>query len=165
MGMSSFFAAIDAKTLAQIEDDPSLMESFLYPDDGDGEPEHSMDVDKAWHGIHFLLNGTADSGDGPLALTVLGGEPMGEDMGMGPARVLRPDEVKAVAAALATITPEQFASNYDPAKMTKLQIYPDAIWERDGSEGLAYIVDNFEPLVAFYQETAARGDGMILVIC
>lgn len=105
-----------------------------------------------------MLTGTADGGDGPLALTVLG-----DDMGMGPARFLSPQQVKPVADALDKLTLEQFANNYKPAKMTA-QIYPDVTWERDGQEGLDYVIENFQQLVPFYREAAERGDGMILSI-
>jgi hypothetical protein len=165
MGMIGCFAAIDAKTLAAIQEDPSLMEDFLYPDDGDSEPENSLDVDKAWHAIHYMLNGTADGGDGPLALTVLGGEELGDDMGMGPARFLTPAQVKSVADALGKLTAEDFSGRFNPREMTELQIYPDVIWERDGQEGLDYVVHYFQQLVQHYQGAAERGDGMILSIC
>jgi hypothetical protein len=164
MGMIGYFAAIDASALAGIQADPSLMEEFLYPDDGDSEPENSLDVDKSWHAIHYMLTGTADGGHGPLAMTVLGGEELGDDMGMGPARFLSPQQVKEVADALAKLTLEQFANNYKPAEMTAMQIYPDVIWERDGQEGLDYVIENFQQLVPFYREAAVRGDGMILSI-
>ncbi len=124
MGMLASFTAISAEEFKQVQDDPDLMESLLYNDDededddgegGSGHPE--MDVDKAWHGIHYLLNQSADGGEGPLVGVILGGEPIGDDMGMGPARVLTPAEVKAASQALDALTIEPLRPGpYDRAR-------------------------------------------------
>src|SRR5687767_14577361 len=46
------------------------------------------DLDKAWHGIHYLLTGTAAEGGKPLDFLVSGGREVGNvDIGYGPARV------------------------------------------------------------------------------
>jgi hypothetical protein len=164
MGMIGCFSAIDAKELDAIQDDPSLMEDFLYPDDDLGEPEHSIDVDKAWHGLHYLLSGSASEGEGPLAQAILGGESIGEDLGMGPARFLTPRQVGEIAEELGKLTIEDLRARYKPVEMTALQIYPELIWERDGEEGFDYLAENFEVMATFYRDAAARGDGVILSI-
>ena len=69
-----------------------------------------IDLDKAWHGIHFLLTGSAWEGDEPLGYLIAAGQPVGdEDVGYGPARVLRPKEVAQLDAALAAISLDNFA--------------------------------------------------------
>src|SRR4051812_48427881 len=60
-----------------------------------------VDLDKAWGCLHYLLTGTARDGEGPLAFLLKGGTPVGEELGLGPARVFRPLEVAAIADALA----------------------------------------------------------------
>src|SRR5690349_4907089 len=40
---------------------------------GDGEG-HLVDIDKSWHGIHFLLTGGPDEGNTPLDFLVAGGQ-------------------------------------------------------------------------------------------
>jgi hypothetical protein len=68
-----------------------------------------IDLDKAWHGIHFLLTGSAWEGDEPLGYLIAAGQPVGdEDVGYGPARVLRPKEVAQLDAALAAISLDNF---------------------------------------------------------
>lgn len=158
--MVGCFAAIDSATLQKIRNEPSLIEEFLYPDGQ--EPERSIDVDKAWHGIHFMLTGQAYGGNGPLALVVMGGEEIGDDVGYGPARLLTPEQVKSIASALEKLTIEEFQKAFKPAEMTAAEIYPDVIWERDGQEALDYVLEYFEELVAFYRDAAARGDGVVL---
>lgn len=47
----------------------------------------SVDLDKAWHAIHYLLTGEADEVPGPLGFLVSGGAPVGAiEVGYGPAR-------------------------------------------------------------------------------
>lgn len=162
MGMVGCFAAIDPGTQEKIRNDPSLMEEFLYPDGGDGEPEYSIDVDKAWHGIHFMLTGKSHGGEGPLSLAVMGGDEVGEEMGYGPARLLAPKQVQEVAAALEKLTIEEFERGFKPAEMATAEIYPEGIWERDGKDALEYVLENYQQMVVFYRDAAARGDGAVL---
>lgn len=160
MGMIGCFAAIDPVALQKIRNEPSLIEEFLYPD-GE-EAEHSIDVDKAWHGIHFMLTGQAYGGDGPLALVIMGGEEVGDEVGYGPARLLLPEQVNVIANALEKLTIEEFKKAFKPAEMTAAEIYPEVIWERDGQEALDYVLEYFEELVVFYRDAAKRGDGVAL---
>jgi hypothetical protein len=65
-------------------DDPSLADRLLYGDldDEDAEmPESDLDLDKSWHGIHYLLTGTAWEIDEGAGTAILGGEEIGEDTG------------------------------------------------------------------------------------
>src|SRR5438105_15078040 len=59
-----------------------------------------VSLEKAWHGLHYLLTVTMPDG-GPLAFGLERGEPVGEDLGYGPARVLHHDEGAGRDAALA----------------------------------------------------------------
>jgi hypothetical protein len=69
MGMVACFAAVSPDMLARLQNDPESIEEYLYPDDGEGEPPNYVEVDKAWHGIHYLLTGKADGGQPPLGLS------------------------------------------------------------------------------------------------
>lgn len=162
MGMIGCFAAVDANTQQRLVDDPLLIEGFLYPDGGESEPANYIDVDKAWHGIHFLLTGKADGGVGPAGLAILGGEPIGDDVGFGPARLLLPNEVRSVSSALTALDIETLRSRYIPGDMAKADIYPTEIWEREGDEAFDYLVKNYRSLVKFYADAASRGDGILL---
>ena len=160
MGMVGCFAAVAPETLQRLRDDPSLIDEYLHPDDGDSDPPNYIDVDKAWHGIHYLLAGSEEVGTELLTWAVLGGEEVGDEIGYGPARFLQPEQVRGIAAGL----PDDsiFKSRFDPHAMEKAQIYPEMIWVRDGDEALEYLVENYRELTAFYKSAAERGDGAIL---
>ncbi len=83
-----------------------------------------MDVDKAWHGIHFLLTGEVWGGEPPLANRDTWRYRDRDDVGYGPARYLSVDEVRAAAAALKDITPDGLRSRYVAAELSENEIYP-----------------------------------------
>jgi hypothetical protein len=161
--MAACFAAISLATANRLKANPDEIDEYLFPDDGDGEPENYIDVDKAWHGIHYLLTGSADGGTPPLAWAVLGGVEVGEDMGYGPARLLTSEQVKMISDALPG--EESFKASFAPEAMEAAQVYPDVIWVRDGDEALEYLVENYRVMVEFYRSAALRGDGAILWLC
>ena len=161
MGMVSYIAPVPPATLEALRREPEDVEDYLYPNDGDDEPPHQLDVDKAWHGLHYLLTGRAEGGAEPLAWTLLGGEEIGPELGYGPARFLTPPQVAAVAAALSGLDGPALAGRFDAADMAAQAIYPD-IWERDGAEALDYLLAHFGPLAAAYRDAANRGDAMLL---
>jgi len=159
VGIAAFFTSIPQQTLEQLLEDPDKVEELLYPDDY-SEPPNSMDLDKAWHGLHYLLTGDAECGEPPLSLAILDGTEIGPELDYGPARYLTADEVAAVAQALAALTPETLAQRFDPQDMQEKDIYP-AIWDRDGDEELEYLQMFFPTLQQFYADAAARGEVVI----
>jgi hypothetical protein len=60
------------------------------------DPERMIDIEKAWHGLHFLFTGTADGGEEPACYFVRGGEDLDDD---GFARALKPDKVLRLSEA------------------------------------------------------------------
>jgi hypothetical protein len=123
-----------------------------------------IDLDKAWHGIHFLLTGSVWEGDAPLGYLVAGGEDIGdEDVGYGPARALRPGEVAKFDAALAAISLDDFRQRFDPKAMMEQQIYPE-IWDRhpDDDDTLGYLAEYFEVLKAFVRTSTENNKGLII---
>jgi hypothetical protein len=124
----------------------------------------SVDLDKAWHGIHYLLTGSAEPNDTIASKVIFGGESIGRDAGYGPAQLLKPDEVKAIAQLLDATPPEVLQKRFKPEEMTRAKVYPSVIWVRDGDEALKYLLDNYKNLVAFYKRAAERGQAVIFAL-
>lgn len=122
--------------------------------------EKSIDVDKAWHGIHYLLVGDAWDGEPPLANVVLGGTEIGGDVGYGSARYLTADAVQAVADALRDITPESFRARYVASELSQNDIYPE-IWDDPDDDAVGYLAYWYETLRAYYLDAAAKGHAML----
>lgn len=124
-----------------------------------------LDLDKSWHGLHYLMTESDWEGDEPLCYLVKGGEPVGDvDMGYGPARALRPETVRIFSAAVASLSTEQLAARFNPQLMTELTIYPSN-WEHESVEdSLSYIFGYLETLRVFLQETAKQKQGLIIYL-
>jgi hypothetical protein len=161
MSMIGNFLQVSPDDLAQLIADPSSVESFIYPDDD--EHEDAIDVDKAWHGIHFLLTRDAWGGEPPLANVVLGGTEIGEDVGYGPVKFLTADEVRAAAAALQGITPDAFRSRYVASELTANKIYPE-IWDDADDDVAGYLTDYYATLRDYFLDAASKGHAMMKYI-
>lgn len=157
MGMIGGFQRITAAELDALLDDPDSVEELLFPE-GDQSAD-AIDIDKAWHGLHFLLSADPWAGSGPLANVVMGGTEIGEDLGYGPARYLTVDETAGVAAALAALAADELGNRFDAQQFTANDIYP-GIWD-EGGTALAYLVDAYRSVAAYYADAAAAGDAML----
>jgi hypothetical protein len=142
----------------RIADDPDALDALLESAD-----DTSVDLDKMWHGLHWLLTGSAEPTADVTSDAVFGGEPMGEDHGYGPARFLAAPTVRAVATALAAIDPGDLGARVDPAAMMDADLYP-VIWDEDGIFDDS-LLPAFDDLRAFYLAAAEAGEVVIQVIC
>jgi hypothetical protein len=124
---------------------------------GVGEMGKFFSLDKAWHALQFMLNGHPFEGTGPLFDAILGGTEIGEDMGYGPARVLTPDEVRAVAVALNKVDRTELKKKFDPKAFKKNDIY---IGDWDFKELNARLKE----LTTFFEEASENGNAMLLTI-
>jgi hypothetical protein len=102
MGMIVELATLSDVNIDRLLNTPELIWNVLAPDNPDLAEEvppeiqplqfaeferNEANLDKAWHGIHFLLTGTNWAGDPPLNFLVAGGAQVGDiDTGYGPAR-------------------------------------------------------------------------------
>ena len=124
-----------------------------------------LSLDKAWHGVHYLLAGTAEPGPELRSQAVLGGVELGDDpegfSGYGPARYFRAARVRELSDELRR--PEvdtEAAARFDPAKMSQLRIYPG--W-RAGEQDKDWLLSAFQRLRDFY--SSAAGQERAIVTC
>ena len=144
------------------KNDPEGGAADLVLAEGEGS---TADLDKAWHGIHYLLTGTAWEGSAPLNFLVSGGRPVGDiDVGYGPARAFDADQVREIAAALTPLTREVLAPRFDPAQLRAHNVYPGFRDGWDQPDDRDYLLDHYEDLRAFVLGTAEAGAGLIVYI-
>ncbi len=167
MGMIGNFLLLDDATVRSLLENPETIHGLLDESVYEVDPATGyVDVGKAWHGLHFLLAGSAWGGEPPLDFIVSGGTPVGEeDVGYGPARALRASQVATLAEALAGITKDTLIARFDGAKMDQLEIYPQGGWKgvnpRD-QETFRYFMGAYEEIAALVQEGAATGKGLLV---
>ena len=168
MSMIGIFRRLTDNDLSQLLSNPTLVHDYLAleePADGFGAFVE-IDVDKAWHGTHFLLTGSAWGGDPPWNFIVAGGSTIGdEDVGYGPARGFTSTEVREIANALESLTPEQLSQRFDPKAMMDAEIYPE-IWDRPPAEDdtRSYVIDYFDSLRDFVAGAAASGEAWLVYL-
>lgn len=126
-----------------------------------------IDIDKAWHGIHYLLTGTAWEGSDPLNFLLCGGMEVGDvDVGYGPARVIRSNDVAKITTALKELEANVLRERFNPEEMMSLEIYPE-IWDRepDDDDTLGYCIEYYEDLRKFLAQADDNSLGVVLYIC
>ncbi len=132
----------------------------------DIKPVEEIDLDKSWHGIHYLLTKTAWEGDPPLNFLLCGGSEVGDiDVGYGPSRAMRAADVLNVRDALESIDRSTLETQFDPSEMTRFDIYP-TIWDRasDEDDTFGYCAEYFDELKAFVARTADKKLGIVISI-
>lgn len=163
MGMGASYIRISTDFLSYIKSHPEDIEDIVF--ENEELEDREFDIDKAWHGIHYLLTGIADLEqpvESTLGLAIFGGTEIGEDLGYGPLRYLEVKEVKEIATALESVSVRDFASRYKVEDINKYDIYPlDGEWTEEDKE---YLLEKFESLVEFYRLTAKQEEVILLFI-
>lgn len=126
---------------------------------GDRASNH-ISLDKAWHGLHYLLCGAAEPAPGPLGQAVFGGEEIGDDMGYGPARYFTVAKTSEIAQALQALGESTLRGRFDPDAMEQLGLYPGG-WQHEGPD---WLIDAFRKLRDFYAAASADGQAVVTAI-
>jgi Domain of unknown function (DUF1877) len=166
MGMIGNYRRITIDRLAKLQNElDSIADFLLSHNDPEFSSEKYLDIDKSWHGIHFLLTGDRVEGKPPLENAILGGSPLGDpehpqlDYGV---RFLIPNEVQEVAKALSQMAESELRSRFNPELLSAANIYPN-VWER-GAEELDYLMFYYVRLVKFFQAAAENNEAMLIYI-
>jgi len=127
------------------------------------EESEFTSLDKAWHGLHFLLNDEPWSGKEPVNYLVCGGEDIGEiDVGYGPARAVKSKQVEAFHDALDLIGEGDLKQRFDADKFHAAEIYPSL--GDDLEKEVQYLLFYFDELKKFLAEAKRNGVGMVVYL-
>ena len=138
--------------LSALEADPDVAALWF----ADFDP---LDLGAAWHGLHFLLNGSAWGGSPPLFNAVLGGTPLGDPTSYEPIRFLAPGEVVAVTRALPPW--EELVPRFTHKALRQAEIYPDSVWEQP--DALTALLQPAYASLVFLFGTAAVQQQAVLI--
>lgn len=125
-----------------------------------GPTIESLDLDKTWHGLYYLLSGSAEPGDG-IASFLLSGQEV-EDVGDAEVYLHSPEEVLQFSQLLQATPASVLQERYAPAQMKALEVYPDLTWDQDD---LKYLLEYYDELCPFVQRHAEAGNELLVVIC
>lgn len=121
-----------------------------------------LQLEKSWHCLRYIFTGKVLEPPGPEALdrAILGAREIpdeGKVMGYGPVRCLNPEEVKEVSAALCSFPIVEKAKQFDEAAAEARQVYCANHSEDE-------LIHYFGKLLGYYEEAAARDNGMLMWI-
>ena len=161
MGMIMYLLRISKQELESYIDKPDLFLENRVDD------AYSMDIDKAWGGILYLLTGKAfasgsleDEVDS-LNRIFFSAQFFDEDMdvGYGPAHYLTPEQVAGINHKIASLTEADLKSHYDPEAMNKeKKLYPSLDWNEKIFD---YLYFHFQALQSFFATAASRGEAIV----
>lgn len=166
MSMIGNFLLLPDQRLRALQAEPEAVFAACEQGEQAGDATF-VDVDKAWHCLHFLLTKTAEGGTAPLDFIMGGGHEVGsEDIGYGPARAFLSSEVARIAAALQPFDHAALAARFDAKLMDRLEIYPDAgrwsDYDPRSAESFGYFLEAFDRLRALVEAGRDRRLGMLV---
>lgn len=123
-----------------------------------------LDLEKAWHGLHFLFTGTAWEGDEPACFLISGGDALGDEIGDSVPRVLRPLQVQRFAAFLVELSRDELARRYDPERMAALEIYREVPQADESEIRREHLLQASDSLRRFIGEAADAGDAVVILV-
>ena len=161
MGMIMYLLRISKQELESYIDKPELFLENRVDD------AYSMDIDKAWGGILYLLTGKAfafgsleDEVDS-LNRIFFSAQFFDEDMdvGYGPAHYLTPEQVAGIHHKIASLTEADLKARYDTEAMNEEEeLYPSLEWNEEDFE---YLYSHFQALQSFFATAASRGEAIV----
>ena len=168
MSIGNFFRT-DEKTVKDIQKGKLSLIDLLYDTthkNAKVHEDHVLDVDKAWHAIHFTLSGEAgnSSKEAPLSKVVLGGNLISdEDREYGPAALLTAEELPRVNSALQGVSKQWFWERFSVAEMAANHVYP--VREDDDEETFfEYVYGYFEKVVEFFAEAEREKQAVLFLV-
>jgi hypothetical protein len=152
-------SALRSEDVARFLEDSDGMESLV----GGQRAGMFVSLEKAWHGLHYLLTGSAEEADPPLGFILQGGEEFGVDFGYGPARLFRAEEVNHLHIALEAVSDDVLWSRFDPAEMTAAGVYP-GVWDEPAADLREEYTHYFRELKGLIARANAHGHGLLVAL-
>ncbi|HEV2969126.1 MAG TPA: YfbM family protein [Pirellulales bacterium] len=121
-----------------------------------------VSLEKAWHGLHYLLTGETWEGHGPLAFLLAGGERLSDDQ-ESPLRWFAPEETNQIYQALSNVSDDQLWSRFDANEMEQQQIYP-GIWDEPEDDLKEEYLTYFRELKQVVAMAAKAGQGLLVTL-
>ena len=154
MGMRAYLKKVSSDELNKLLKDPINLANILFEEDSD-----TYHLDKSWHAIHYLLNGSVWGFSSVAGSIFFGGDVIsGGDMGYGPARYFSPSQVKEISLELEKKDSKLLFANYSAMLKLGDKIYPGF---QNNDEDKEYIEKFFQGLKAFCKE--ASNEEMCLI--
>lgn len=121
-------AAVEAKMRASLDAMPEMRQMQARIADARAQLaelaplERALDLQKSWHILHYLFTGHIDGSDTP-GDALMTGDPIGEDIGYGPARLHDEDAIRAFGQFLGMLELTQLQARVNLSEMKRVGVY------------------------------------------
>ena len=156
MGITATYRRVTPQEFSTLQNNSEVAESFFKSNLDDVDlrnpdamlaklqeqktDERYFSLEKEWHALHFLITGDSGSGgdaqlNPPYCNIVMEGTPTQFEATYGVVRYLTPEETRAVAELLSTLSVEDLRQRFDPAAFNASEIYPNPQpggWDAEG---------------------------------
>lgn len=160
MGMYCEVSAASLEDLGRFSAEPDSLSGLLRG--GSTATANTVSLEKAWHGLHYLLTGEVWEGHGPLAFLLAGGEQLGDDE-ESPIRWFTPEETGQIDKALSGVSDDALWSRFDTDEMEQQHVYP-GIWDEDEEDLREEYLTYFHELKQIVAAAAQSGQGLLVTI-
>ncbi|MGI5221826.1 YfbM family protein [Nocardia sp. CA-290969] len=143
MGIVVSFNRVSDAELARVIAEPESYWEVVDSRDRAAEP--SGYLDKAWHGLSYLLGRSGTGID-----LFMGGDPIENTEGL---TAWSAQLVRETAQTLRGTPFSTLAAHYEPTTLEAAGIYPN-IWAAEGEEALDYLREYYDVLVKFFGSAA-----------
>lgn len=125
----------------------------------DSSPQ--IDLDKVWHGLHWIFTGSADAGPEPLCYLLHKGLVLGRFRD-GDVRGISSEQLAAFEDEVRQFDEVKLQQRYDGAAMAAANLYFSNMWQKDSEEGFEALSTGLEKLKIFLKEGRVRNEGMVI---
>ena len=148
MGMTGNYVLLPEETIQQIAEKKLDFFDITPPT----EDNMSLDIDKSWQAIHFLLCGDLDDGEPPLGYVVplIDAQFFDSDFDFGSFYLFH-SQIKKAFAKIKEIDKESFRRLYDFPLLLEESIYP-LTPEESEEEFFQYLYQNFESIKGLFHQ-------------
>jgi hypothetical protein len=168
MGMYCDIRMLAAAEFERLAEEPDALFEGEFDDESAeaagetaGASPKRISLEKAWHGLHYLMTGETEGGAGPLAFILVGGQNLGDES--EPIRYFSPAETSAIHRAVAAVSDDNLWSRFNPQAMDAADVYP-GIWDEDEEELKEEYLMYFGQLKKLIAAATAQGHGLLVTI-
>ena len=160
MGMTGNYVLLPEETIQQIAEKKLDFFDITPPT----EDNMSLDIDKSWQAIHFLLCGDLDDGEPPLGYVVplIDAQFFDSDFDFGSFYLFH-SQIKKAFAKIKEIDKESCRRLYDFPLLLEESIYP-LTPEESEEEFFQYLYQNFESIKGLFHRALESNSGLIFYI-
>ena len=188
MGVAYCLKRASDAELALLQGKPKLIGQFLYEDPDTYEqpetlgsrigkffggaaaspditfaPREEIDLDKAWHVLHFLLTGSNTDEPHPLNLIGHDWPPLANvNNGLGPPMAVSSAALREFHAAFDRVSDDEIMQRWDADQIREADLYIGDVLADEGEEGQEYVLEYLVRFRKFVTDCVQGADGTVV---